>query len=190
MHKFSLHEKRLALEKISEQISDCKICRRKTVGSPVPGEGNANAKIIFVGEAPGKDEAKTGRPFIGRAGKILRELIRNSGLKEKDVFITSALKYLPKHVTPKPAEIKHARQHLFDQIDIIQPKIIVLLGRIACLSVLEKKCSLAVEHGTLVEKNGRKFLIVYHPAAVLYSNAARKPLTEDFKKLKKLIKKL
>lgn len=180
-------QKQAALDAIAEEIKRCRTCRRNKTGLPVPGEGDPDADVIFIGEAPGKQEAATGRPFIGRAGKVLRALIKDAGLDERDVFITSPVKYLPIHVTPTPAEVAHGRTHLLKQFDVIDPKVIVLLGRVACLAVLEQRVFIAKDHGKIIEKDGRTYLIVYHPAAVLYSPAARKPLNADFKKLKRLL---
>jgi uracil-DNA glycosylase len=180
-------KKQKALEKIAEEIKKCRICRKDKVGLPVPGEGNANADIVFIGEAPGKEEAKTGRPFVGRSGKLLRSLIKEAGLKEADVFITSPVKYLPKHVTPTPAEVAHGRKHLQKQFAVIEPKIIVLLGRVAVLAVLEKNILIAKEHGKIIKQDGKQYLLAYHPAAPLYSPKLREELVKDFKKLKKII---
>ena len=189
MKDLTLKQKQLALDKIAEQISQCPICKKDKVGIAVPGEGNPDADIVFIGEAPGKQEAATGRPFIGRAGKLLRSLIAEAGLNEKEVFITSPVKYLPIHVTPTPEEVAHGRIHLMAQFAILEPKIIVLLGRVAALAVLERNILIAKEHGTIIEQDGRKYLLVYHPAAPLYSPKLRTVIHEDFKQLKKLRKK-
>ncbi len=183
MAQLTLAEKQAALDEIAKEIATCSVCRMDIVGVPVPGEGSADAEIVFLGEAPGKKESQTGRPFVGRSGQILRRAIVDAGLKEEDVFITSALKYLPKHVTPKPKEVEHGRTHLFAQLDIIQPKFVVLLGRIACLAMLEKNISVAKEHGTTIEKDGRTYFIMYHPAAVIYAQKLRGDFDADFKKL-------
>jgi len=180
-------KKQKELNAIADEIKSCQVCRKDKVGLPVPGEGRPDADIVFIGEAPGKQEAASGRPFIGRAGNVLRGLIREIDLNEYEVFITSPVKYLPVHVTPTPAEVAHGRIHLFEQFDIIQPKVIVLLGRIAALAVLEKDISVAQEHGKTIEKDGRTYFITYHPAAALYSPKIMIPLKEDFKMLKKII---
>jgi DNA polymerase len=180
-------EKQIALDKIAKEIANCKICKKDKIGLPVPGEGSPNAKVVFIGEAPGKEEAKTGRPFIGRSGKLLRTLIAEAGLKEKDVYITSPVKYLPKYITPTPEDVAHGRIHLFKQLEIIDPKIIVLLGRVAALAVLEQDISVAKEHGKIIKKDGKQYLITYHPAAPLYSPKLRTEIMKDFKKLKKLL---
>jgi uracil-DNA glycosylase family 4 len=182
-------KKEKALNKIAEEIKACKICKKDKIGVAVPGEGSADADIVFLGEAPGKKEAVSGRPFIGPAGKVLRGLIKDVGLKDENVYITSPVKYLPKYVTPTPEDVTHGRIHLFKQLDVIQPKIIVLMGRIAALAMLEKDVSVAKEHGTIVEKDGRKYLIAYHPAAQLYSPKVKEELIKDFKKLRSLIRR-
>lgn len=186
--KNGLLEKEKALAKIAREIARCAICQKDKVGLPVAGEGNANAEIVFIGEAPGKEEAKTGRPFIGRSGKVLRKLIAEAGLSEGDVYITSPVKYLPEYVTPTLQDVEHGRLHLNKQLEVIEPKIIVLLGRVAALALLHKNIQVAKEHGTIIEQDGRRYLIVYHPAATLYSPKLRVELVEDFKKLKGLIK--
>src|SRR6185312_4665589 len=100
----TLNQKQAALEEITKEIERCRVCKKDKIGKAVPGEGNANADIVFLGEAPGKKEAESGRPFIGPAGKVLRGLIKDAGLKDEDVYITSPVKYLPKYVTPTPED--------------------------------------------------------------------------------------
>ncbi|MBX4187848.1 MAG: uracil-DNA glycosylase [Candidatus Doudnabacteria bacterium] len=180
--------KQKALDKIANDIANCKLCKKDKIGLPVPGEGNSDAKIAFIGEAPGKKEAETGRPFVGRAGKLLRELISKAGLKDSEVFITSPVKYLPKHVTPTYSQIEHGRKHLFEQLKIIKPEIVVLMGRVACIAMLNKDCSIAQDHGKIIELKGISYFLSYHPAAPLYSPKLRAVITKDFKALKKLIK--
>ncbi len=181
-------DKEKALQRITKGIANCIICQENKTGVAVPGEGDADADVVFVGEAPGKQEAKTGRPFIGPAGKLLRTLIADAGLKESDVFITSAVKYLPEHVTPTPEEVGHGRTHLFAQLDVINPKVVVLLGRVAALAVLDRNISVSKEHGTIIEEEGRKYLLAYHPAAPLYSPKVKSELIGDFKKLRSIIR--
>lgn len=175
------------LDKIAQEIENCLECKHGKNGKAVPGEGNADADILFVGEAPGRTEAETGRPFVGRSGKLLRSLITEAGLLEKDVYITSPVKYLPDYVTPKPQDIEHGFTHFGKQIDIINPKIIVLLGRVACLAVLKKNLSVVKLHGEIIEENGRKYFITVHPAAALRFKKMKALLMEDFKQLKTLV---
>lgn len=182
-------KKQKLLDKIAKEIEKDKKGKRNTIGKAVPGEGNPDADIVFVGEAPGRKEAESGRPFIGPAGKLLRQGLEDIGLKAEDVFITSAYKYLPKQITPTPAQIEHGKQFLFKQLDVIQPKVIVLLGRVASLSLLGRNVQMTKEHGTVEEKEGRKYFLMLHPAATLHQFRLRKDFMEDFKKLKKFLQK-
>ncbi len=176
-----------ALAKIAREIAACPLCKKGGIGKAVPGEGNANARIVFVGEAPGKEEAKIGRPFVGRSGKFLRERVKEIGLTEKDFFITSPGHYLPHRGTPSMETVLHGRTHLFKQIEIIDPEIIVLLGNTACTAMLDNKVEISREHGKLVEKNGRTHLITFHPAYAMRFPEGEKMFLMDFKKLKKLL---
>ena len=114
-------------------------------------------------------------------------MIVEAGLKEEDVFITSPVKYLPDYITPKPSDIEHGFTHFGQQIEIIDPKIIVLLGRVACLAVLKKNISVVLRHGEIIEENGRKYFITVHPAAALRFKKMKALLLEDFVKLKELV---
>jgi uracil-DNA glycosylase len=142
---------------------------------------------VFLGEAPGKQEAASGRPFIGRAGKLLRGLLESIGIKDEDVYITSPVKYLPEYVTPTLADIEHGRTHLLKQLEIIQPKFVVLMGNTAAIAMLQEKFPIAQDHGKIIRKDGRNYFLSYHPAAPLYSPKLREVIAKDFKKLKKLI---
>ncbi len=186
-------DKQKQLDKIAREIENCKECKVGKSGLPVPGEGNPDADIVFIGEAPGKKEAAAGRPFIGRSGQLLRSLIREVGLKEEDVFITSPVKYLPNGPdgtpggTPKPADVAHGRIHLMKQFEIIQPKVVVLLGSVAALGVLGIKVPVKTDHGKLIEQEGRRHMVTLHPAAALRFPPLKLLIREDFEKLKKLI---
>jgi len=176
------------LDKIAIEIKKCKVCKKGSIGLPVPGEGNPNAKIVFVGEAPGKQEAKTGRPFVGRSGKFLRSQIQAIGLDdEKDVFILSPVKYLPKGGTPTKQQIAHGRTHYLKQIEIINPRIIVLMGNVAALGTLDKAISVSKFHGETLIESSKKYFFSYHPAAAVRFPKLRSVFVQDFKKLKKLI---
>lgn len=193
---------------ISREIENCKICKEGKTGVAVPGEGHPDAEIVFIGEAPGKKEAVTGRPFIGRSGQLLRSLIREIGLDdEKDVYITSPVKYLPLRGTPTPQDIAHGRIHLMKQLDIIQPKLVVLLGRVAAEGVLQRKVAVVKERGHVIEEQnpsahstgsglagsgqvGIKYFLTYHPAAALRFPVRFKPaLRDDFAKINLLVSK-
>jgi DNA polymerase len=154
------------------------------------GEGSADARIVFVGEAPGRHEAESGRPFVGQAGQWLRRAIRGIGLDEEGVYLTSPIKYRPRRRKPTGADIAHGRLHLRRQIDIINPRIIVLLGRTACLGVLNEKIAVCARHGSLVERDGRMHLITCHPAAAARFPAIRSAVRGDFRKLRRLAMQL
>ncbi len=176
--------KRQKLDVLAKQFDDCTECKQETVGKLVFGEGNPDAEIMFVGEAPGKQEAVSGRPFIGRSGKLLRSMIRSIGLEEQDVYITSPVKYLPKRGTPSKKLIDHSRNMFLKQVEIINPRILVLLGKTAITAVLETEIPVLKGHGTVIEKDNRKILITLHPAAVLrFPKKYSDLFTEDFHKL-------
>ncbi|MEO6508986.1 MAG: uracil-DNA glycosylase [Patescibacteria group bacterium] len=181
-------EKELA--QINEEIVECKICPIGKSGLPVVGEGSADADVVFIGEAPGKQEAKTGRPFIGRSGKLLRSLITEIGLKEEDIYITSPVKYLPDRGTPTPKDIAHGRTHLMKQLAVIDPKFIVLMGSSAAQGVLGQKYPILKMHGSIIEDSGKKYYLTLHPAAAVRFQHFKVLLLEDFKKLKRLLKKV
>lgn len=183
----NLINKKGLLEKEAEKIRKCRHCQRGKIGKAVPGEGNADAQIVFVGEAPGKEEAKTGRPFVGRSGKFLRHLIRRIGLKEEEVYITSPVKYLPKRGTPSKSDIIHGASHLNRQLAIINPKIIVLLGNIAYKALIDQSPAVNSHHGKVITRDGQKYFITFHPAAALRFPRTRSLMIKDFHKLKKLI---
>jgi len=159
--------KKSELQEIAEEIEKCKICRQGKTGKAVPGEGNPDAEVVFIGEAPGRNEAESGKPFIGRAGKLLRSIIKEIGIDEKEVFITNPVKYLPLKGTPSTEDLKHGKTHLERQLKIINPKIIVLLGRVATLANFEEPISVKKDHGKIIKKNGITYLITYHPSAAL-----------------------
>lgn len=176
------------LDKIALQIKNCKICKVGKSGKAVVGEGNEDAKIVFIGEAPGKNEALSGRPFIGRSGKLLRSQIQLIGLREEDVYITSPVKYLPDRGTPTFEDIVHGRTHLLKQLAIIQPQIVVLLGRVAAEGVLNKKVFVMKEHGQIIQKIGNvQYYLTIHPAAAIRFVKFMQPFAADFQSLKAVL---
>ena len=165
---------------------------------PVLGEGSHYAEIMFIGEAPGRNEAMTGRPFCGAAGKILDELLESVELKRSDVYITNILKDRPpENRDPSPDEIAVYSPFLDRQIEIIKPKIIATLGRYSMGYIMDK-FGLGYElkpisqiHGKIFEKEGSygliKIIPLYHPAAAIYNRITLDALKEDFKVLKDVI---
>ncbi len=164
---------------------------------PVIGEGSHDAKIMFVGEAPGKNEALTGRPFCGQAGRVLDKLLASINIDRKNVYITNIVKDRPpENRDPEPEEIEAYAPYLDRQIEIIRPKIIVPLGRFSMRYILDK---FGVDNGETIGKiHGKifdaetpygkvKIMPMYHPAASLYNPDTRKLLEADFKKLKEIL---
>ncbi len=191
------------LQKIKDEILDLKASslyaeRIKNKTFPVVGEGDHYANIIFVGEAPGKNEALTGRPFVGSAGKILDKLLESVSIKREDVYITSILKDRPpENRDPTPAEIAVYGPFLDRQIDIIQPKVIATLGRFS-MEYIMNRFGLGDQIKPISQMHGQSFIAeasygpvkiipLYHPAASIYNQQLKGTLLEDFKILKENI---
>lgn len=186
-------EKAKALAKIAERISKAPCPLRKTATNPVPGEGNPSARVVFIGEAPGRNEDKTGRPFVGAAGKILDELLKTAGLKRADVFITSIEKFRPpNNREPLPAELKVCVPFLNEQLAVIKPKIVVALGRHAMNAIIEKYAPDFPEeeriignlHGKKIKAKEFTIVPMYHPAAAIYNRSLMASIKKDFRSLK------
>lgn len=181
-------DKRKELQKIAEEIRNCKECKRDKYGLPVPGEGNPNADAIFLGMAPGICESKTGRPFVGRAGKFLTKMLDSIGIDRKEVYITSPVKYYPGRRAPTDEEIAHGRIHLLKQIEIINPKLIVLLGNVALRAIFpDEKLLVSKIHGKAIEKNGITYFPTFHPSAAMRFTGMRNAMMQDMIKLKEYL---
>ncbi len=174
-----------ALAEVAKRIAACEQCKYVPNQNPVPGEGNPDAQIMFVGEAPGAKENETGRPFVGAAGKFLSEMLNSIGLEREDIFIANAIKYQPPgNRDPLPEEIALQLPFLKKQIAIIKPKLICFLGRHALHALLpEEVRPISVLHGQLITEKGQAFLPLYHPAAALYNGGMRQTLLDDFAKI-------
>ncbi len=186
------------MRKLEEKIKNCRKCPLWELRTnAVPGSGSYDAKVMFVGEAPGYWEDQKGLPFVGRAGKVLDELLREIGLSRDEVYITNIVKCRPpENRDPTEEEIKACSPYLDRQIDIIRPKVIVPLGRHSMRYILEK-FGFPVEpiskiHGETFEAHtlfGRIVIMPsYHPAAALYRPQIKEELRRDFKKLGELLK--
>jgi len=158
----------------------------ETATRTVPGEGNPDADVVFVGEAPGASEDELGRPFVGRAGKLLEELLAEAGVVRSDVWITNVVKARPpKNRDPKAPEIAHWMPVLQREIELIEPRLIVPLGRHA-LKHFAPAAKIGEVHGTLV--NDRLFPL-YHPAAAMYNQTLKSTLFEDARALGALLRR-
>ena len=177
------------LDNIAEEIVKNKVAPAlvETATQLVPGSGNPDADIVFIGEAPGKDEDLQGKPFVGAAGRFLNEMLAGIGLKREDVFITNIVKYRPpNNRDPLPEEIKEFMVYLFRQLEVIQPKLVVTLGRFS-MNVFLPDLRISQAHGQTKRKNNRLYLPLYHPAAALYNGGLRETLIEDFSKIPQLL---
>lgn len=173
---------------LQEEIRQCTRCPLyKTRKNAVPGEGPAEPKIMFVGEAPGASEDQSGRPFVGRSGELLTQLIDNLGLSRNDVFITSVLKSRPPdNRSPNQSEIDACLPYLKRQFEILNPKIVVLLGNVAVSAVIGP-WKMSECHGRIYDAEDRTFFMTYHPAAALRFPRTREAMNDDFKILRKLL---
>lgn len=174
------------LLEIRQEVINCQRCPlAKGRLNAVPGEGPAHVDILFIGEAPGLHEDRQGKPFVGRSGQFLTSLIEEAGLKREQVFITNVVKCRPpNNRDPLPEELSACQLYLDEQIELLQPKVIVTLGRISMAKFVEGGRIGAI-HGRTHNVNGRKVVTMYHPAAALHQPALRQTLIDDFSKLKR-----
>jgi uracil-DNA glycosylase family 4 len=184
-----MRDKEALLGQLDRVVKRCRKCRLwRTATSAVPGEGSKDAEIMFIGEAPGFHEDRSGRPFVGRAGRLLDKLLSRIGLRRQDVFIANVLKHRPPdNRGPNKDEIRACLPYLQRQIQIIKPKIIVPLGRYA-LEVFVKDKTISKSHGQAFKVGERIIFPVYHPAAALRSRAVLKELERDFVKIPAVIR--
>ncbi len=171
-----------ALKAIREDIGDCKRCPLAFAGrhTIVFGEGDPNTRLMFVGEGPGADEDMQGRPFVGRAGQLLNNMITAMGLKREEVYIANIVKCRPpQNRTPEPVEANTCTQFLFRQIDVIRPEILVALGSTAATYLLGGKASLSSLRGRLHQARGSKLIVTYHPAYLLRDPRQKKEAWAD-----------
>lgn len=187
----TLTEKRSGLAQIAKRVAgctDCGLSRGRT--RTVPGEGNPDAQIMFIGEGPGFYEDQQGRPFVGASGKFLDELLAGIGLDRKKVFIANVVKCRPpSNRDPQPDEIAACGKHLDGQIGAIQPKVIVTLGRFSMQRYFPGE-SISRIHGTPRRKDGLIVVPMYHPAAALHQGSLRRVIEADFARLPGFLEKV
>lgn len=183
------------LDEVAQKITSCQKCPLfKTATNPVPGNGDSQSEIMFIGEAPGMNEDLRGIPFCGAAGKLLDELLASIGLDRDKVFVANMLKHRPpENREPMPEEMEACKEYLDEQIRIIEPKAIVTLGRFSMVKFLPYgKISNDHGKGKIIEYNGKRFLFIpmFHPAAALRGAGVERQLREDFKKIPEEIERL
>jgi uracil-DNA glycosylase len=174
-----------SLPKILEDLGDCTRCKlHKGRNKLVFGDGSATAKLVFVGEGPGADEDAQGLPFVGRAGKLLTQMIEAMGLQRQDVYICNVVKCRPpENRTPEPDEVQTCSPFLLRQIDAINPRVIVCLGAVAAKTLLETNRGVSQYRGEWQEWRGRKLMATYHPAYLLRNPPAKADVWKDLQKV-------
>mgnify|MGYP001315098161 CR=1 FL=1 len=169
---------------------DCQRCKLHALGRTqvVFGVGNANASLMFVGEAPGGDEDAQGVPFVGRAGQLLTRIIEAMGLKRDDVYIANVIKCRPPgNRNPEPDEVETCEPFLFEQIDAIKPKAIVALGKFAAQALLRTADPISRLRGRVFEYRGAKLIPTFHPAYVLRNPSSKREVWDDMKLVMRLL---
>ncbi|MEK6372354.1 MAG: uracil-DNA glycosylase [Acidobacteriota bacterium] len=170
------------LERLALVCENCRLAKTRT--QVVYGVGNPKADLMFVGEAPGRDEDIQGKPFVGRAGQLLTDIIKAMKLTRDDVYIANVIKCRPpENRNPEPDELDACRPWIRRQIELIQPKVIVTLGRFALQSLTEKGYGISSVRGQWLDYNGIKVMPTYHPAYLLRNPAAKKDVWSDMKKV-------
>lgn len=174
---------------------NCKCELRKTAKRAVFGDGNTEAEIVFIGEAPGKKEDEGGKPFIGAAGKFLSEMLNGINMKREDIYITNIVKYRPPdNRDPEPNEKEACNDWLINELKIISPKLIVFLGRHSMMRFFPKE-KISDIHGKVIVLNTKEFgeqafMPLYHPAAALYNGGMRETLIKDFNEIPKALNEI
>ena len=180
------------LDEIAAQVHACTRCPlHETRTNAVPGAGPADARIMFVGEGPGRDEDLQGEPFVGRAGQVLTRLLAGIGLSRDDVFITNIVKCRPPdNRDPHPDEVLACREYLDGQIAFIKPRLICTLGRPALQTLVDPTASVMKLNGTIVHHEGLTFVPLIHPAAGLHQPQMQEAIKAGFKSLGRILEDL
>jgi len=174
---------------VYEAAQNCQACAlAKTRRNVVFGEGSAKSGVMFIGEGPGEQEDRTGRPFVGPAGQLLDKMIAAIDLKREDVYIANIVKCRPPYnAEPKPEYAQACMGYLREQVRYVHPKVIVLLGRIACQNLLGEKQGITRLHGQVFRRKGFALIPTYHPSALLRNPDLKRDAWEDFKIIRKVL---
>ena len=177
---------------LTEEITNCQKCRLCAARTrAVPGEGNPHARLMFIGEGPGRDEDLTGRPFVGRAGQLLDKMIASIGLSREEVYIANVVKCRPpQNRAPEMDEVAACMPYLRAQVGLIRPQVIVLLGSSALGAILGPEHRITRERGAWIERKGVFFMPTFHPAALLRDESKKRPVWEDLKKVRDKLQEL
>ena len=173
------------LEEACNNCKKCELCNSRT--KVVIGTGNKNAKIMFIGEGPGADEDSQGIPFVGKAGQLMNKAFEGIGIKREDVYITNIVKCRPpQNRNPEKEEAQSCKEYLDAQIKLINPEIIILLGSVALKNILGEEYGITASRGKWFEKDGKKILPTFHPAALLRDETKKIYFWQDLKMLTKI----
>ena len=187
-----IRTKAVALAELAKAIGDDCVTQNLAQGATqlVFGTGNPDSAIVFIGEAPGKNEDIQGEPFVGAAGKFLNEMLASIGMKREEIYITNIVKYRPPdNRDPTPEEIEAFIPYLKQQLQIIHPKLVVFLGRHS-MNVFLPELRISQAHGKPVKKGGQVYLPLFHPAAALYNGGMRETLLADFALIPRILEKI
>lgn len=178
-----------ALASLKDEVLSCRDCPLyKTKKNYVFSDGDPDAALMFIGEAPGEEEDIQGLPFVGRAGQLLTKMIEAMGLKRRQAYICNVLKCRPpNNRSPLPEEVSACKGYLLRQIELISPKVICCLGKHAAQALLETEVPITKVRGKRMEYNGIPLMPTYHPAYLLRNPAAKKEVWEDLKKIMKIL---
>jgi DNA polymerase len=171
----NVHRDASSLRSRISTCEDCDLCR--TRNRSVPGHGPVGARVMFVGEAPGAVEDETGIPFVGRSGALLRKVMSSEGLPPEEVYITNVVKCRPPgNRTPTKGEIDACRPHLMAEMEIIDPGVVVLVGSVSARALLRREVRMEQDTDRIIEWNGRKCILIYHPGWIIRASSARLPV--------------
>lgn len=183
---------RVSWAQLYEELSGCqrcRLCEHRT--NVVPGEGNPNARLMFIGEGPGQEEDRQGRPFVGRSGELLTRMIHAIGIERSEVYICNVVKCRPpQNRNPEPDEAEACLNYLRAQVALVRPKVIVLLGKVACRYTLGEEIFITRDHGRWFERKGTWFIPTFHPSALLRDPTKKRDAWDDFQKIREKLKEI
>jgi DNA polymerase len=177
------------LDEVAAMVAGCRRCDLyRTALNPVPGEGNPDARLMCIGEAPGAKEDETGRPFVGAAGELLTKILAAINLRRDEVFIANVLKHRPPgNRNPLPHEVEACKPYLVRQVALIRPKVIITFGAFAAQTLLETKLAIGKLRGSVHHYHGIPVVVTYHPAALLRNPAWKRPTWEDVQLARRIL---
>jgi len=183
---------RYSWAELSQGLTDCQKCRLcEHRNNIVPGEGNPNAQLMFIGEGPGQEEDRLGRPFVGRSGELLTRMIHAIGMERSEVYICNIVKCRPpQNRNPEPDEAEACLPFLRAQVALVRPKVIVLLGKVACRYTLREEIFVTRDHGRWFERKGTWFMPTFHPSALLRDPTKKRDAWDDFQKIRAKLNEL